>query len=67
MPSTMGPKMISHIFIVWELISQLHRTSVAQGMLAGLFCVICLLHKVLSVNSPITHINCLGITVDAEK
>ena len=26
----------THIFIVWELISQLHRTSVTQGFLAGI-------------------------------
>ena len=32
----MGPKMITHIFIIWELISQLHRTSVTQGLLAGI-------------------------------
>ena len=49
---TKGPKMIArtHIFIIWEFISLLHRTSGAQGFLAGiilnrafwqeLFCVI---------------------------
>ena len=26
----------THIFMVWELISQLHRTSVTQGVLAGI-------------------------------
>ena len=48
--------------MVWELISQLHRTSVTQGFLAGiLLCNSGRLHKVLSVKAPITHINCLGI------
>ena len=28
--------MITHIFIIWELISQLHRTSVTHGSLAGI-------------------------------
>ena len=49
----------THIFILWELISQMHRTSVTQGLLADFFCVIGRLHKVFSVNVPITHINCL--------
>ena len=31
---TMGPKMITHIFIVWEFMSRLHRTSVTHGFLA---------------------------------
>ena len=36
--STMGPNMITHthMFVVWELLSQLHRTSVTQGFLAGM-------------------------------
>ena len=34
----MGPKMITHthLFIIRELILQLHRTSVTQGFLAGI-------------------------------
>ena len=46
------------------IISQLHRTSVTQLHRAfwhELFCVIGRLHKVLSVNAPMTRINCLGI------
>ena len=58
----MGPKMITHIFIIWELISQLHRASVTHCFLAGFYCVIRVPVKVFSVNAPITHINCLGIT-----
>ena len=32
------PKLITHthIFMIWEVISQLHRTSVTQGVLAGI-------------------------------
>ena len=33
--NTIGPKKFTHIFMIWELISQLHRTSVTQGVLAG--------------------------------
>ena len=33
---TMGLTMITHMFIVWELLSQLHRTSVTQRFLAGI-------------------------------
>ena len=54
--------MITHTdFIVSEFIAQLHRTSVTQGFLAEFSCVIRGLHKVLSVNVLITHINCLGM------
>ena len=50
--TTMGPQMITHthIFGTLELISQLHRAFWQE-----LFCVIGCLHKVLSVNAPITH------------
>ena len=52
----------THIFIVWELITQLHRTSVTQGFWQEFFfCVVGRVRKVLSVNSPITHINRPGI------
>ena len=37
---TMGPQMITHTyFYYWEILSQLHRTSVTQGFLAGCFLV----------------------------
>ena len=59
---TMGPKMITHTFLLFGKISQLHRTSVTQGVLAaGIFCVIGRVHKVLYVSAPIAHFNCLGI------
>ena len=45
--------------IIWELFSQLHRTSITQGFWQESLCVIRGLHKVLSVNAPITLINCL--------
>ena len=32
----MGPRRITHTFFFWRLISQLHRTSVTQGFLAGI-------------------------------
>ena len=51
----------THIFIIWELISQLHRTSVTQAFWQELICVIRGLHKVLSVDVLITHITGLGI------
>ena len=54
-----APNDYTDIFIVWELISQSDRTSVTQGFLAGI--LLCNLHKVLSVNTPITHINCLEL------
>ena len=41
---------------------QLHRTSVTQGFLARILCVIRRLHKALSANTPIRRIDCLGIT-----
>ena len=56
-----GPKSLHTLFVIWEFISQLHRTSVTQGFLAGILCVIRRLHKVLLVNLPVTHINCRGI------
>ena len=53
----MGPRMMNtHIFMIWELISQLHRTSFAQGFLAGnSFVHFGRLHKLLAVNAPFTH------------
>ena len=52
----------THIFIVWELISPLHRTSVTLSFLAGiLLWKFGCLHEVFSVHVPITHMNCLGI------
>ena len=50
----MGPKIITH-FQYSGIISQLHRTSVTQGFLAGIICVIRGLHEVLSVKAPFTH------------
>ena len=35
-PRSVGSNMIIHTFIIWELISQLHRTSVTWGFLAGI-------------------------------
>ena len=32
----MGPKLITPLFVIWELISQLHMTTVTQGFLARL-------------------------------
>ena len=59
----MGPDMIAHIFTIWELISQLHRTSATQGFLAGFFFVYFgLFHNALFVQVPTRHMNCLGIT-----
>ena len=57
----MGPKMFTHlyIFIVLELVSQVHRTSVTHGR--NYFVWFGHPHKILSVNAPITHITCLGI------
>ena len=46
----------THTIIILELISQLHRTSVTRGFLAGIsLCKCGRFHKVLSVNVPITH------------
>ena len=54
-----GPKWL-HTHIL--LFSQLHRTSVTQGFLARIICVVRRLHEVLfSVNAPITRVYCLGI------
>ena len=59
---TMGPKMITHTFFLFgnQFLNYtghlLHRAFWHE-----FFCVIGRLHKVLSVNAPITHINCLGI------
>ena len=57
----MGPRMITHththIFIVLAIISQLHRTSVYNTGLSGRnsFVQFGRLHKVVSVNAPITN------------
>ena len=36
----MGPKLIAHIFMIWELISYSQRTFVTQGFLVGVISVI---------------------------
>ena len=51
----------THISIILEFISQLHKTSVTHGFLAGFFCIIWAPRKVFSVNVPSMHTNCLGI------
>ena len=56
-----GPEMITHIVIVWELISKLRRAAVTQGFLAGIVLCNSGAPEELSVNAPITHKNSLGI------
>ena len=36
-PRYYSQNVYTHIFMIWELSSQLHRTSVTQGVLAGMF------------------------------
>ena len=52
-----SPKRLhTHIFITWEFISQLHRTSATRGLLAGIhLCNIGCLQMVLSVSANYTR------------
>ena len=59
---TMGPKMITHTFLLFgNSFPNCTGHLLHKAFWQELFCVIRRLHKVLSVNAPITHINCLGI------
>ena len=51
----------THIFIIWELISNYTGHLLHMAFLQEFFCVIRAPMKVLSVNVPIAHINCLGM------
>ena len=55
----MVPKMITHIFIIWAFNYTGHLLQ--RAFWQEFFCVFGRLHKALSWNMPITHVNCLGI------
>ena len=58
----MGPKMITHTFLIFGNISPVTQDICYTGFSGKIFfCVVRGLHKVLSVKVFITHINCLEI------
>ena len=54
--------MITHTFLLFgNSFANYTGHLLHKAFLQQLFCVIWRLHKVLSVNAPITHTNCLGV------
>ena len=61
-PYTMEPKMITHISLLFgNYFPNCTENLLHKALWQELFCVVRRLYEVLSVNAPITHINCLGI------